>query len=148
MSELLDKIQRVTEDLHALEQEFTSLADRNFGSAEAQEKLDELLHDEVLQQFKRTTESVRKVLWAYIEYVSNHRAVPGNLALQRLRMRRLVDLLQGLQDRSSRLGYQGSFLGEIQQVACRITDERTSHNSFQQKFARAMLVEKDLSSSN
>lgn len=132
MSDILERIQRVVGDLRAIEKELSALTKSELASEARMQELDYLLRHDVTHQLKLALDSMRELLWLYFEQLSKSNGVPAEDALRSFRMRRITDMLHTLRQSSESMRAATvpgtpettSFLDEIQNFACQVTDMR------------------------
>jgi hypothetical protein len=97
MSELTNRIRRVTDDLHAVQEVLNSAARPNAPAAERDAVMEELINMRVLDEFKTSVDNMRHLLWSYIEASNTKNAHGVAATLQHVRMKRVTDMLRILQ---------------------------------------------------
>jgi hypothetical protein len=97
MSELTNRIRRVTEDLHAVQEVLNSAAQPNAPAAERDAVMEELISMRILDEFKTSVDNMRHLLWSYIEASNTKNAHGVAATLQHVRMQRVTDMLRILQ---------------------------------------------------
>ena len=96
LSDITNRIRRVTEDLQALQVELDE-ATRKAETAQRHAVVDELVEGDLLDDLKNAVDNVRHFLWSYIEATTEN---PADLrsAMQGYRMQRVTEMLRLLKD--------------------------------------------------
>jgi hypothetical protein len=97
MSELTNRIRRVTDDLHAVQEILNSAARPNAPAAERDAVMEELISLRILDEFKASVDNMRHLLWSYIEASNAKNAHGVSATLQHVRMQRVTEMLRILQ---------------------------------------------------
>ena len=97
MSELSTRIQRVTEDLRAIQAELDAAAQPSATSTDRERIMDELLQLNLMGEFKAAVDHMRLLLWSYIEASSAHNPNSVERTLQSVRLQRVTEMLKILQ---------------------------------------------------
>jgi len=97
MSELRTRIRRITEDLHAVQEQLSSAARTDAPSAERDAVMQEMLNLDMINEFKTSVDHMRHLLWSYIEASSSKGRLNVSDALQSVRMQRVTEMLRILQ---------------------------------------------------
>ena len=122
MSELTDRILRVTEDLQVI-QETLSAAAAPGAPPEVRERImEDLLDKNMITELKAAVDHMRHLLWSYIEASSNKNPHMVTRTLQAVRMQRVTEMLKILQPgvaeaRESAMPEAQSFFDAIQRIA-------------------------------
>src|SRR5947208_3172540 len=95
MSELIIRIQRITQDLHAVQEQLTSAARPDAPASVRNEVMQEMLNLELITEFKTAVDHMRHLLWSYIEASASKGRVSDTL--QTVRMQRVTEMLRILQ---------------------------------------------------
>lgn len=128
MSELTERIRRVTQDLQVI-QETLSDAAASGTPPEARERImEELLDMSMITELKAAVDHMRHLLWSYIEASSNKNPHMVTRTLQAVRMQRVTEMLKILQPgveeaRESKLPEAKGFFDAIQQIAASAIDK-------------------------
>jgi hypothetical protein len=97
MSELTTRIRRITEDLHAVQEQLSSAARPDAPSTERDAVMEEMVNAELISEFKTSVDHMRHLLWSYIEASSSNGRLNVSDTLQSLRMQRVTEMLRILQ---------------------------------------------------
>src|SRR6266404_9386822 len=97
MSELTNRIRRVTDDLHAVQEVLNSAARPNAPAAERDAVMEELISMRILDEVKASVDNMRHLLWSYIEASNAKNAHGVSATLQHVRMQRVTEMLRILQ---------------------------------------------------
>ena len=97
MSELTTRIRRVTEDLQAIQDQLSRAAEPGAHPEMRNVLMDELLHADMIDQFKSSVDQMRVLLFSYIEAAASQGRMTVYDTLQSIRMRRVTEMLRVLQ---------------------------------------------------
>jgi len=97
MSELTARIRRVTEDLQAIQDQLSKAAEPGAHPEMRNVLMDELLHADMIDQFKSSVDQMRVLLFSYIEAAASQGRMSVYDSLQSIRMRRVTEMLRVLQ---------------------------------------------------
>jgi hypothetical protein len=97
MSDLTSRIQRVTDDLHAVQDVLNAAARPDAPAAQRDAVMEELINLRVLDTFKAAVDNMRHLLWSYIEASNAKNAHGVSQTLQKVRMQRVTEMLRILQ---------------------------------------------------
>jgi hypothetical protein len=123
LSDIRERVRRVTEDLRVLQKELDRVA--HGASGERSAVIDELVDGELMNDLKGVVDNMRHFLWSYIEATSTS---PQDLksALQGYRMQRVTEMLRILRESElpelSKAKHAHSFFEEINSIAHRAVD--------------------------
>ena len=119
VNELTTRIQRVTEDLKAI-QEQLGAAQGEISDPEHARILDELLNLELLDEFKAAVDHMRHFLWSYIEAHAQQTGKDLHCLMETLRLQRATEMLRVLNQKevpgSAQTG-NTTFFDMIQKIA-------------------------------
>ena len=128
MSELTERIRRVTEDLQVIQSTLSDAAAPG-APAEARERImQELLDMSMIAELKAAVDHMRHLLWSYIEASSNKNPHMVTRTLQAVRMQRVTEMLKILQPgvqeaRESATPEAQGFFDAIQKIAASAVDK-------------------------
>lgn len=121
---ITESINRITNDLRAIETEMIRIAKLGVSSAEGAAMIDELLTEDLVHEFKASVDHMRHFLWSYIEAVSEGKGNDMKTALQMYRMRRVTEMLRVLEEPFRTVGENlpprpelNSFIEEVTLIA-------------------------------
>ena len=97
MSDLTTRIRRVTEDLQAIQDQLSKAAEPGAHPEMRNVLMDELLHADMIDQFKSSVDQMRVLLFSYIEAAASQGRMSVYDSLQSIRMRRVTEMLRVLQ---------------------------------------------------
>lgn len=92
MKEIRSRVHRITQDLNALLEELAVVREEN-----ARELVEEVLTPEIIKGFKSSVDSMRRLLWFYIEAASQ----PTKSHRQNLALEGVVDALRSMHESGS-----------------------------------------------
>ena len=95
---LADRVRRVTEDLRQFHQELERTVEHSAEDAEHARKLDELLDQGLMDDFRAAVDHLRHLIWAYLQASSEQSGEGVNRMLQVSRMRRVTEMMRLLRD--------------------------------------------------
>ena len=121
MSTLPKMIQVATRELREIQQQLQSIPDKSTLSD---------LDSQALQDFKAAVDYMRQLLWTYIEAGSSSKSQNVDEALRRLRLQRVTEMLQTIQEDVKRrhLAHNPtteSFLHVVQEIADAAMEKHT-----------------------
>ncbi len=96
MSDIMLRIQRVTDDLKLIEAELNQLLLRKSGDRAFTEFLDGL-DMRTVEGLKAAVDNMRQLLWSYIEALSGEKASDPQKAIHTLRLERATEMLRILE---------------------------------------------------
>ncbi|HXE91804.1 MAG TPA: hypothetical protein VNK82_12680 [Terriglobales bacterium] len=95
---LADRVRRVTEDLRQFHQELEGAVAQSGPDAEQARKLDELLDQGLMEDFRAAVDHLRHLLWAYLQASGEQSGVGVDQMLQASRMRRVTEMMRHLRE--------------------------------------------------
>ena len=95
---LADRVRRVTEDLRQFHHELEQTVQHGGHDAEHARKLDELLDQGLMGDFRSAVDHLRHLLWAYLQASGEQSGVGADRMLQVSRMRRVTEMVRLLRD--------------------------------------------------
>lgn len=128
MNDLTTRIRRVTEDLHAIQQELSVAAKSPTTDRERDRIMHALATSDLLHEFKSSVDHMRHLLWSYIESAQKNEDVQRTL--ERVRMKRVTEMLRILEPdmqekRMNDLPEVDSFFDAVQKIAAKALDRHT-----------------------
>lgn len=96
MSDVMLRIQRVTDDLRAIELELSRISVRGAQDRALSDVL-EVLDMEVIKGLKAAVDNMRQLLWSYIEALSDSETSDPELSIHTLRLERATEMLRILE---------------------------------------------------
>lgn len=122
MNALRETMRRITHDLNTLREELATSSQSG-----VRELIEEMLTMEVMQDFQSSVDSVRHLIWAYIEAATQAKA-PGEVdyEVQSLRLQRAIGILRSLRGGSVPTGVVGHF-SFVEQVSALVDRHATPH---------------------
>ena len=122
MDDITRRIQRVTDDLRAIQEELGGAAVEDPAQGEPARLLDQLLEQDLIADFKTAVDHMRQFLWSYIDAVCRKEGRNVDYTLQAFRMQRVTEMLRILRERVElpqlmKLPEAHSFFEEIQATA-------------------------------
>lgn len=122
VDDITRRIQRVTDDLRAIQEELGKAAVGDPALEEPGRLLDELLEEGLINDFKRSVDHMRSFLWSYIDAVCRKEGRNVDFTLQAFRMQRVTEMLRIMRERVElpqimKLPEAHSFFEEIQATA-------------------------------
>ncbi|HSA91694.1 MAG TPA: hypothetical protein VLE48_01675 [Terriglobales bacterium] len=95
---LADRVRRVTEDLRQFHQELEQAVEHSGQDGEQARKLDELLDQGLMDDFRAAVDHLRHLIWAYLQASGEQSGVGADRMLQVSRMRRVTEMVRHLRD--------------------------------------------------
>ncbi|HYX67540.1 MAG TPA: hypothetical protein VE825_00285 [Terriglobales bacterium] len=122
VDDITRRIQRVTDDLRAIQEELGGAAAAEAAQGEPARLLDELLEKDLINHFKLAVDHMRQFLWSYIDAVCKKEGRNVDYTLQAFRMQRVTEMLRIMRERVElprimKLPEAHSFFEEIQATA-------------------------------
>lgn len=118
LSDVRERVRRVTEDLRVLQRELDRVA--RGAAAERSDVIDELVEGDLMNDLKSVVDNMRHFLWSYIEATSQSEADLKS-ALQGYRMQRVTEMLRILRESDlpelTKSKQAHSFFEEINNIA-------------------------------
>jgi hypothetical protein len=97
MPELSTRIRRITQDLHAVQEQLSSAARPDAPASLRDSVMEEMVNAEMISEFKTAVDHMRHLLWSYIEAASSKGQLDVSDTLQNVRMQRVTEMLRILQ---------------------------------------------------
>lgn len=97
MDDITKRIERVTGDLRAIQQELDAPAGKP-ASPQQSELVDQLVGGDLLKDLKSAVDQMRHFLWAYIDATSREGDTDLRAAIQAYRMQRVTEMLKMLRE--------------------------------------------------
>ncbi len=123
MNDLTPRLRRLAEELRRMEDDLNRIAASQEPTHHTEPGIPAGLDDlQLLTTVKTSLDSVRHLLWPYVE-IAAHRSQTGvDLTLQRYRMERVTEMLENLQQRAAHPALPAmpevhSFFEEIHEIA-------------------------------
>lgn len=121
VDDITRRIQRVTDDLRAIQEELGAAAVEE-AEGEPARLLDELLEKDLINDFKLAVDHMRQFLWTYIDAVCKKEGRNVDYTLQAFRMQRVTEMLRIMREsvelpKLMKLPEAHSFFEEIQATA-------------------------------
>jgi hypothetical protein len=131
VDDITRRIQRVTDDLRAIQEELGEAPIQDPAQSEPVRLLDELLEKDLINDFKLAVDHMRQFLWTYIDAVCRKEGRPVDYTLQAFRMQRVTEMLRIMRERVElpqimQLPEAHSFFEEIQATADSALDRHPS----------------------
>ncbi len=114
MSELRSRVQQITENLNALLRELSSTDE-----ARARELVESVLTTELMLDFKASVDSMRHLIWIYIEALARVQDQEPATVIHSIRLQNATDMLRALHGQSVPASLSGSpatFFERVQQL--------------------------------
>jgi hypothetical protein len=130
MSELSERILRVTADLRLIQEQLSRAAQPGAPHSVREAIMQEMLQGQMISEFKGSVDHMRHLLWSYIEASAPNSHQQVTETLQAVRMQRVTEMLKVLQPTIDEVNMMRtpeakSFLDLINQIASSAMDRHT-----------------------
>lgn len=94
----MSEIRRVTQELRTIEKHLVEITSVRPSDANVSTTLDPLLDAEVIKEFKAAVDTMRQLLWSYLESAYKTNGTNLHIAMHTFRMQRVTEMLRVLEE--------------------------------------------------